>query len=151
MKAFKLKDGVYWVGAIDWSPPKFGYSLSKGTTYNSYIILDEKTTLIDTVKHGFTQETVSRINDVTNASNIDYIIIGNYRMDHSGSLPFLMKRAENATIVTTEGSKKAIEKYHGEKWNFKIVKNGDSLNLGKRTLLFKEFKTGGNDITFDLF
>ncbi|HII94648.1 MAG TPA: FprA family A-type flavoprotein, partial [Candidatus Methanofastidiosum sp.] len=54
MKASKLKDGVFWVGAIDWNPPNFGYSLSKGTAYNSYLILDEKTALIDTVKHGFT-------------------------------------------------------------------------------------------------
>jgi len=146
MKAFKLNEGVFWVGAIDWSPPKFGYSLSKGTTYNSYIILDEKTALIDTVKHGFTQETVLRINDVTNTSNIDYVIIGNFRMDHSGSIPFLMKRAKNATIVTTEESKKAIEKYHGGNWNFKIVKDGDSLILGKRKLLFKEFKIGGDGI-----
>lgn len=140
MKAFKIKDGVYWVGAIDWNPPKFGPCLAKGTTYNSYLISDEKTALIDTVKHGFTQEALSRINNVTNTSDVDFVIIGNYRMDHSGSLPFLMKRANNATIVTTEESKKAIEKYHGGDWNYKIIKSGDSLNLGKRILLFQEYK-----------
>ncbi|MEN6378143.1 MAG: FprA family A-type flavoprotein [Methanofastidiosum sp.] len=146
MKALKLKDGVFWVGAIDWNPPKFGYSLSKGTTYNSYVILDEKTALIDTVKHGFTQENISRINDATNTSDIDYVIIGNYHMDHSGSLPFLMKRAKNATILATKESKKAIEKYHGGEWNFEIVGDGDCLNLGKRKLLFTEFEISGNDI-----
>jgi len=140
MKAFNLIDGVYWVGAIDWNPPKFGPCISKGTTYNSYIILDQKTALIDTVKHGFTQENVSRITDITNPSDIDYVIIGNYHMDHSGSLPFLMKRAKDAKIVTTEDSKKAIEKYHGGKWEFEIVKDGDSLCLGKTNLLFREFK-----------
>ena len=140
MKAFKIKDGVYWVGAIDWNPPKFGPCLGKGTTYNSYLISDEKTALIDTVKHGFTQETLSRINNAKNTSDIDFVIIGNYRMDHSGSLPFLMKRANNPTIVTTEESKKAIEKYHGGDWDYKVVKSGDSLNLGKRKLLFQEYK-----------
>ena len=146
MKASKLKDGVFWVGAIDWNPPNFGYSLSKGTAYNSYLILDEKTALIDTVKHGFTQENISRINDAANTSDIDYVIIGNYMMDHSGSLPFLMKRAKNATIVTTKESKKAIEKYHGGKWNFEIVGDGDCLKLGKRKLLFTEFEISGNNI-----
>ncbi len=146
MKALKLNDGVFWAGAIDWNPPKFGYSLSNGTTYNSYLILDEKTALIDVVKHGFTQEHISRINDVTNSSGIDYIIIGNYQMDHSGSLPFLMKRANNATIVATKESKKAIEKYHGGKWNFQIVGDGDCLELGKRKLLFAEFEVSGNNI-----
>mgnify|MGYP000510090041 CR=1 FL=1 len=146
MKAFFLKEGVYWVGAVDWNPPKFGESLSKGTTYNSYLICDEKTALIDTVKHGFTQEIVSRISDVKNPLDIDYIVIGNYNMDHSGSLPFLMKSAKNATIIGTKECKKAIEKYHNAQWKFKIIKDGDTLSLGKTTLLFKELKLKNNDI-----
>ena len=141
MKAFILKEGIFWVGAVDWNPPNFWESLSKGTTYNSYIICDEKTALVDTVKHGFTQEIISRISDVKNLSDIDYIILGNYHMDHSGGLPFLMKKAKNATIIGTEECKKAIEKYHNGEWNFKIVKDGDALNLGRRTLLFKEFRS----------
>jgi flavorubredoxin len=146
MKAFTIKGDIYWVGAVDWNPPKFGESLSKGTTYNSYLICDEKTALIDTVKHGFTQETVLRISDIKNLSDIDYIILGNYHMDHSGSLPFLIKRAKNATIIGTEECKKAIEKYHNGQWKFKIVKDGDILNLGKRTLHFKEFKLNSDNI-----
>lgn len=145
MKAFKIKDEVFWVGAVDWNPPNFGQCLSKGTTYNSYLISDKKTALIDTVKHGYTQESISRINDVKNILDIDYVIIGNYQMDHSGSLPFLMKRANKATIVTTKESRKAIEKYHGGKWNYELVGEGDSLKLGKIKLLFNEFKIGGND------
>jgi flavorubredoxin len=102
--------------------------------------------LIDTVKHGFTQEIISRISDIKNLSDIDYIIIGNYHMDHSGSLPFLMKKAKNVTIIGTEVCKKAIEKYHNGKWNFKIVKDGDTLSLGRRTLLFKEFRLKSGNI-----
>lgn len=146
MKAFEIKKGVYWVGAVDWHPPNFGYGLSKGTSYNSYLILDDKTALIDTVKHGFTHEIISRIEDVIDPLSIDYIIIGNYKMDHSGSLPFIMKRAKNATIVTNESSKKAIEKYHGAKWNFLIVKNGDYLDLGGRKIEFIEYKMENSDI-----
>jgi len=146
MKSFKIKDGIYWTGAIDWHPPKLGYGISKGTSYNSYIILDDKIALIDTVKHGFTHEIISRIEDVIDPLKIDYIIIGNYKMDHSGSLPFLMKRAKSATIVTTESSKKAIEKYHGSKFNFLIVKDGDTLDLGKRKIEFISFKVNDNDV-----
>jgi len=146
MKSFNLKEGIFWVGAIDYNPPIFGPSLSKGTTYNSYLISDEKTALIDTVKHGFTQELVSRISDAIDISKIDYIVIGNYQMDHTGSLPFLMKRAKNAKIVTTEGSKKAIEKYHGGQWEFEIVSDGDLINLGRTTLLFREFKLNDCDL-----
>ena len=146
MKAFNLKEGVFWVGAIDYNPPNFGPCVSKGTTYNSYLISDEKTALIDTVKHGFTQELVSRINDAKKMSHIDYIVIGNYHMDHSGSLPFLMKRANNAKIVATEESKKAIEKYHGGNWEFEVVRDGDSLCLGKKNLLFREFKLNEREI-----
>ncbi len=146
MKGYKIKDGVFWVGAVDWSPPKFGPSLSKGTTYNSYIVLDEKTVLIDTVKHGFTSETLSRISDITNPEKIDFVIIGNSDMDHSGSLPFVMKKTKDATIVTTEQNKKAIEKYHNRRWNYEIVRDGDKLSLGKRELLFKEVTIGDNEL-----
>ncbi len=146
MKAFNLIEGVYWVGAIDWHPPNLGYGISKGTSYNSYIILDDKIALIDTVKHGFTHEIISRIEDVIDSSKIDYIIIGNYKMDHSGSLPFLMKKTKNATIVTTQSSKKAIERCHGPKFNFLIVKDGDILDLGKRKIQFISFKINDNEI-----
>jgi len=146
MNSFKIKDGIYWTGAIDWHPPKLGYGISKGTSYNSYIILDDKIALIDTVKHGFTHEIISRIEDVIDPSKIDYMIIGNYKMDHSGSLPFLMKKTKNAIIVTTESSKNAIERYHGQKFNFLIVKDGDILDLGKRKLQFISFKINDNDI-----
>ena len=146
MNSFKIKDGIYWTGAIDWHPPKLGYGISKGTSYNSYIILDDKIALIDTVKHGFTHEIISRIEDVIDPSKIDYIIIGNYKMDHSGSLPFLMKKTKNAIIVTTESSKKAIERYHGQKFNFLIVKDGDILDLGKRKIQFVSFKINDDDI-----
>jgi len=146
MKAFNLTEGVYWTGAIDWHPPKLGYGISKGTSYNSYIILDDKIALIDTVKHGFTHEIISRIEDVIDPSKIDYIIIGDYKMDHSGSLPFIMKKTKNATIVTTGSSKKAIERYHGPKFNFLIVKDGDILDLGKRKIKFISFKINDNDI-----
>lgn len=145
MKAFNVKDEIFWVGAVDWSPPKFGPNLSSGTTYNSYIILDEKIALIDAVKHGFTSENLSRICDVTNPIEIDYVIIGNYSMDHSGSLPFLMNRIKDATIVTTEKIKKAIEKYHNRKWSYEIVCDGDRLSLGKRELIFKEFSACGTE------
>jgi flavorubredoxin len=153
MKAFKIKEEIYWVGAIDWHPPKLGHALLKGTTYNSYLILDKKIALIDVVKHGFTHEILSRLKDVIDPLDIDYIVIGNSQMDHTGSLPFLMKEAKNAIIVTTESSKRAIEKYHGAKWKFEIVKEGDLLNLGKRELSFSEITLGADNIlvTYSVF
>jgi flavorubredoxin len=83
--ASKITDRVYWVGAIDWALRDFhGYSTERGTTYNAYLVLAGKITLVDTVRAPFREEMISRIASVIDPSRIDYIISNHSEMDHSG-------------------------------------------------------------------
>ncbi|MEA3495435.1 MAG: FprA family A-type flavoprotein [Bacteroidota bacterium] len=137
MKAKKIKENIYWVGAIDWDVRNFhGYLTQKGTTYNAYLIIDEKITLIDTVKSSFTNEMLARISNIIDPSKIDYIVSNHVEMDHSGALPKMMELAPNATIVTCPNGDKGLKAHYKQDWNFKIVKTGDKLLLGKKSLEF---------------
>ncbi|MFC1998575.1 FprA family A-type flavoprotein [Chloroflexota bacterium] len=133
-----LTDGIYWVGAIDWNIRNFhGYSTRKGTTYNAYLIIDEKVTLIDTVKAPFYEEMVSRIKEIVPLDKIDYVIANHAEMDHSGSLPMIMRDAVNAELVTLQkfGEANLRKNLHLD-CEMTTVKEGDELKLGKRTLTF---------------
>ena len=91
MKAVEIKKGVYWVGVIDWSLRNFhGYSTGRGSTYNAYLIIDEKITLIDTAKDTFTDELVARISSVIDPAKIDYIVSSHLERDHSSAIPAIM-------------------------------------------------------------
>ncbi|MEA3505315.1 MAG: FprA family A-type flavoprotein, partial [Bacteroidota bacterium] len=137
MKATKIRENIYWVGAIDWNVRNFhGYLTQRGTTYNAYLIIDEKITLIDTVKPGMEDEMLERISDIIDPAKIDYIISNHVEMDHSGGLPRIMELAKNATIITCPNGDKGLKKHYKQDWDFKIVKTGDSLSLGKMTLDF---------------
>ena len=137
MKAKKIKEGIYWVGAIDWDLRNFhGYLTQRGSTYNAYLIIDEKITLIDTVKAHFSKEMFKRISDVIDPSKIDYIVSNHVEMDHTGALPELMEIAPNATIITCPAGEKGLKAHYKKDWNFKIVNSGDSVSLGKRNLQF---------------
>ena len=137
MKATKIRDNIYWVGAIDWSIRNFhGYETSRGSTYNAYLIIDEKITLIDTAKQTFTREILSRISSIINPEKIDYIVCNHLEADHSGALDTIAQKCPNATIyVSQPNGLKNIAKFCGEH-PYKGVKAGDSLNIGKRTLKF---------------
>ncbi len=137
MSKIELTDGVYWVGAIDWNLRDFhGYTTPRGGTYNAYLIIDEKITLVDTVKHGFAEEMFERIEEIVDPSKIDYVVSNHVENDHSGSLPDIMRIAPNARIFTSEKGKEGLSKYYTGNWDFNTVKTGDELKLGKRTLLF---------------
>ncbi|MBI9053984.1 MAG: FprA family A-type flavoprotein [Bacteroidales bacterium] len=137
MKTEEIKPGIYWVGAIDWDVRNFhGYLTQRGTTYNAYLIIDEKVTLIDTVKPNFSDKLISRIKQIIDPSKIDYIVSNHVEMDHSGSIPEIMKYAPNATIITCPKGDTGLKAHFKEDWNFKIVKTGDSVSLGKRSLEF---------------
>ena len=94
LKAIEVKNGIYWVGAVDWSMRSFhGYSTRRGSSYNAYLILDEKITLIDTVKAPFVAELLERISSVVDPKKIDYIVSNHVEPDHSGSLPIMANAA----------------------------------------------------------
>lgn len=137
MEPREIKKGVYWVGAIDWSLRSFhGYTTYKGSTYNAYLIVDEKITLIDTVKKAFSDELLERVSKIVEPSKIDYLVSNHVEMDHSGSIPAVMKAAPNAKIITiAPQGVKGLTAHYGEQ-DYLGVKTGDSISLGKRTLKF---------------
>jgi anaerobic nitric oxide reductase flavorubredoxin len=139
MNKVTLAEGINWVGVVDWNLRDFhGYSTSRGTTYNAYLITDEKTALVDTVKHAFSNELLQKIQEITDPEKIDYIIINHVEMDHSSSLPMIAKIAKNATIIASQRGKDAIIEHYGADFHIETVKTGDELKLGKRTLRFIE-------------
>ena len=140
MVKVSLKDGVNWVGVVDWNIRDFhGYKTNRGSTYNAYLVQDEKTALIDTVKHTFTEELIQHISEVTSFDKIDYIIVNHVEMDHSSSLPTIAKLAKNAKILASQRGKEALVEHYGQEFsNVETVKSGDELAFGKKTLRFLE-------------
>lgn len=136
LNAIEISPKVWWVGGIDWNERLFhGYTTEAGITYNAYLIMDEKITLIDTCKVTFSNELVQRISQVVDPAKIDVVITNHVEMDHSGSLPVIHKIAPNAQIYASAGAGVNEVKAH-----FGIeatpVKSGDTLNIGERTLTF---------------
>jgi len=134
----ELAEGVYWVGAIDWNIRNFhGYSTHVGTTYNAYLVVDEKVALIDTVKAPFYRELKARVEQLVPFADIDYVVSNHVEMDHSGSLPMVMQAAKNARLITLEKfGENGLSKTFHSKWPTIAVKEGSELKLGKRTLTF---------------
>jgi len=137
LKKIELKPDIYWVGGIDWNLRNFhGYTIQRGTTYNSYLINDKKITLVDTVKHYLFDEMIVRIKQIIDPEKIDYIISNHVEMDHSGSLPKLLEIAPNAEIITSPNGLKGLKRHYKKNWNFNVVNSGETLKIGKRTLQF---------------
>ena len=139
LKKVEIKPDIYWVGGIDWDIRNFhGYSTNRGTTYNSYLILDKKITLVDTVKHYLFDEMLSRIKELVDPIKIDYIVSNHVEMDHSGSLPKILEVCPNATVLTSTRGEKGLKRHYKKDWKLKVIKTGETLNIGKRTLHFVE-------------
>jgi flavorubredoxin len=139
MEKVELKKGIYWVGAIDWNIRDFhGYSTPYGTTYNAYLILDEKNVLVDTVKAPFYLEMLGRISEIIDPSKIDVIVSNHVEMDHSGSLAQLVERIGDPTVITSERGQKGLTKHYKKPLRWKIVKSGETFSIGHRTLTFVE-------------
>ncbi len=142
--SFKIKNNVYWVGKIDWELRKFHgdeYSTHRGSTYNSYLIREEKNVLIDTVWMPFSKEFVKNLSKEIDLEKIDYIIANHAEIDHSGSLPELMERIPNTPIYCTANGVKSLKGHYHKDWNFKVVKTGDTLDLGNgKQLIFVEMR-----------
>ena len=137
----KITDKVTWVGKIDWELQHFhGDELStdKGSSYNSYLIRDEKTVLIDTVWLPYDTEFVARLKEEIDLKSIDYIVMNHNEVDHSGALPELMREIPDTPIYCTKKGEAIIRGHYHKDWNFVNVKTGDKLELGKHTLTFIE-------------
>ena len=139
--AFKIKDNITWVGKIDWELRKFhGEELSthRGSSYNSYLVREEKTVLIDTVWGPFDREFVQQFKQIIDLKKIDFVVANHGETDHSGSLPELMREIPGTPIYCTANAVKSLKGQYHQDWNFKVVKTGDKLNLGKKDLIFVE-------------
>jgi len=137
----ELTKGVYWVGVVDWGIRHFhGYELSthRGTTYNSYLICDEKIALVDTVWGPFADEFTAHIRQIVDPARIDIVVANHAEVDHSGSLPALMRQVPNATVVVSKRGRESIEGHFHQAWNFQTVQSGDKINIGASDLVFVE-------------
>lgn len=140
MKAVKITDKVYWVGAIDWNLRDFhGYSTQRGSTYNAYLVLSDKPTLIDTVKAPFYDEMMERISDIIDPKKIEILISNHSEMDHSGGIPQFIKDVNPKEIYASPMGEKALKNHFGE-LDIKTVKTGDSIDIGGDKLSFIESK-----------
>ncbi len=137
MSKVEIKPGVYWVGGIDWNIRNFhGYMTQRGTTYNAYLIVDEKIVLVDTVKEFLFHEMLQRIEAVVDPGSIDYIISNHVEMDHTGSLPAMLELAPNAQLVTSVMGEKGLKRHFKKDWDCTVVQSGETLDIGKQTLHF---------------
>jgi flavorubredoxin len=138
-KAIKVTDNLYWVGAIDWGLRDFhGYSTERGSTYNAFLILADKITLVDTVKAPFKEEMLSRIRSIIEPERIDYIISNHSEMDHSGCLPEVIEIVKPEKVfASVMGVKALFEHFHLDR-QIIAVKDGEGLSLGNTNLTFFE-------------
>ncbi len=139
MPAVSIKPDIYWIGVNDRITDLFEglWPISKeGVSYNSYLIKDEKNAIIDLIKSFKGDEYFAQIDEITDISKIDYIIINHMEPDHSGLLRTLRRISPDITIIGSAKTKKLLEDFFSITKNVKVVNDGDTLSLGKRTLQF---------------
>lgn len=134
----EIAKNIFEVGVSDWNVRNFhGYLTPYGSSYNAYLILDEKITLIDTVKAPFSEELVERISEVVDLEKIDYVVCNHVEMDHSGGMPVIMQKAKNATVITTAKAQNELKlHYDTSSWKWDLISSGDTRSLGQRELVF---------------
>lgn len=140
MKPVEITKGIYSVGVADFNIRDFhGYSTEAGTTYNAFLIIDEKVALIDTVKKEFADELLANISAIIDPKKIDIVISNHTEMDHSGALPRIMHYiGEDKPLYCSKMGKKNLSAHFSRSWNLHPVQNGEELSLGSRTLMFME-------------
>ena len=141
MRPVEIKPDVFWVGCVDYDHRDFhGYSTSpEGTTYNAYLIKDEKNTLVDTVSPGCGKTLLCRLAKTLEPEKIDYIICNHMELDHAGSLQEIVERTKPEKIFVSQTGLKFLQGYYPQNnWPLQAVKSGDTLSLGKHTVVFQE-------------
>jgi len=136
----KLREGIDWVGYVDWQVRDFhGYETGRGSSYNAYLVRDEKTALVDTVKGPYVDELLRLVRERVEPGKIDYVVCNHAEPDHSGGLPEVMRACKKAELVCDARCRDTLQKhYDTDGWNFRIVADGETLSLGKRSLTFFE-------------
>ena len=138
-KAVQVTEDVWWVGAIDWNIRDFhGYRTGRGSTYNAYLVLADKITLIDTVKAPFREEMMERIASVVDPGKIEYIVSNHSEMDHSGSLPQVIAAVNPKKVFASVVGAKTLAELFPNPGEITPVMDGETFSLGNRTLTFLE-------------
>lgn len=137
----EIKKGVHWVGVVDWELRLFhGHELSthRGSSYNSYLIVDEKVALVDTVWEPFADQLIENIRQVVDPAKIDIVVANHSEVDHSGGLPAVMRHCPNAEVIVSKRGLESVEGHYHQPWNFRAVKTGDKVSLGETEMVFVE-------------
>ena len=141
MKPFGIRDDIYWIGAVDSNSRDFhGYSLSpQGTTYNAYLITDEKNVIFDTVKAEMSGRMLEKLRCVIAPEKVDYLVVNHVELDHGGAIPDIVAACRPEKIFCSPMGKKFLEGHFDVNgWPIEVVKSGDSISIGKRTITFLE-------------
>lgn len=137
----QVKDKIYYLGFRDWELRTFhGHELStfNGSSYNSYLIKDEKTVLVDTVWSPHAEDFMRILDNEVDISKIDYIVVNHAEPDHSGTLPRILERNPDITVICSVKGKDILRKTYHKDWNFRTVKTGDTISIGQYELMFVE-------------
>jgi len=135
----ELAPGVFWVGAVDWTIRDFhGYLTEDGSTYNAYLIVDDRITLIDTVKREMMPEMLARVAEIVDLEKISYIVSNHVEMDHSGGLPQAVAAIRPEKLFCSPQGRAGLSRHFKQDWPFVEVKTGSELSLGRYTLSFLE-------------
>ncbi|MBE6426111.1 MAG: FprA family A-type flavoprotein [Thermoguttaceae bacterium] len=134
----ELLPGIDWVGFVDWNIRDFhSYNTERGATYNAYLIRDQKTVLIDTVKKAAADTLLKNVQQLTDLDKIDYLICNHAEQDHAGAMAQVVPMLPNAEVVCTAKCREILSGYTDtSSWKFRIVANGETISLGENTLTF---------------
>lgn len=138
MPGIEIRPGIYWVGVNDRATDLFEglWPLPYGVSYNAYLVVGEKTALIDSVKEGFAEELLNNVAQVLNPSKIDFLVVNHMEPDHSGALPLLRRLAPEAKILATGPAVPMLARFYGIETGVETVKDGEELDLGGKRLRF---------------
>ncbi len=140
MGAIEIAERVYWVRVNDRTTDLFEsvWPLPRGVSYNSYLVLDEKVALIDTVKRGFSNEFIANLEEVIDPAEIDYIVVNHVEPDHSGALPLIRRLAPEAVVLGTAKVRDLLKGLYHMEDGVEAIGDGQELKLGERSLVFYE-------------
>lgn len=137
-EAFEVKKDIYWTGVVDKDLKVFDIIMETefGTTYNAYFIDDEKKVLFDTVKPNFKKEFIEKLSKLTDIKELDYVVVHHTEPDHAGSLKYILDINPDVEVICTNAAKMYLTEQVNRPFKCHVIKDGETLNIGKRTLKF---------------
>jgi flavorubredoxin len=135
-----LRENIDWVGHVDWTVRDFhSYDAERGVTYNAYLVRDEQTALIDAVREPYGEELLKNVAALCDLASVEYVVCNHAELDHAGALPEVMRALPNASLVCDKKCAEALALHFDMSgWKQRIVKSGEEISLGRRTLRFLE-------------